>query len=514
MIKRAILYLKRKNKRSILLFLLLFVISFSLAIGVTVWNSIGAVTKEVQDRLGTGFIVRMNASTYDPTNQKNEVGSDGTTYKVYTGPLLDDETIAQIMQIDGITRYNADNYLNAYPHLDNLQLISGMWNQNLQDRIVHPEDYENEDAERVNYTTMRSRATTVFGNSDTSLAAKFRTGVFELVEGRHICPEDQHVVLLSDELAAMNNLKVGDTISMTFRDGAVMTDDALAILGEPQILEIVGLFHVNGYQPTGRFVSENDITYNWAFTDLDTVKALEHAKQQAMFGVNYEFDPQYQNVTFFVTDAQQLDRIMEQVKGLHTIDVDAYEITVDDTMYKSTVEPLKSIRNIVAGVVGVIVAGCSIVLCVVFTMWVRSRRTEIAIYLSLGISKFKIIGQFVLEATIVAIVALVLTFATCQQVPNLIGNSILTSTIEAAQPEEKEYSWEEIGQAAMSGTTSELFQYESSEYAGPEQIDFSFGLVQLLVLAALELLIIIAAICKGGSFIFRLQPRQILTTLR
>lgn len=47
MVKRSLLYLRRKYKRSALLWLLLFVISCSLAIGVTVWSSIGAVTKDV-----------------------------------------------------------------------------------------------------------------------------------------------------------------------------------------------------------------------------------------------------------------------------------------------------------------------------------------------------------------------------------------------------------------------------------------------------------------------------------
>ena len=222
----------------------------------------------------------------------------------------------------------------------------------------------------------------------------------------------------------------------------------------------------------------------------------------------------YRNVTYFVEDASQLDATIKAVQDLNVIDTSYYEISVDDTMYKSTVEPLKSIRNIVAGVVGTIVVGCFIVLCVVFNMWVRSRRQEIAIYLSLGIGKCKIIGQFVLEAAIVALAALALTFATCQQVSDMIGNSMLASSIKAAQPEEKEYSREEIHQAASTGTMGGMFVYESSEYAGPESIDFSFGFVQLLVLAVLELLIILAAICKGGSFIFKLQPRQILTTLR
>ena len=45
MLKRAWLYLTRKYKRSILLFFLLFVISFSIAVALSIWNSINAVTK-------------------------------------------------------------------------------------------------------------------------------------------------------------------------------------------------------------------------------------------------------------------------------------------------------------------------------------------------------------------------------------------------------------------------------------------------------------------------------------
>ena len=46
--KRALLYLRRKKPRTALLFLLLFVLSLSLAVGVTVWGSVGAVTRGIQ----------------------------------------------------------------------------------------------------------------------------------------------------------------------------------------------------------------------------------------------------------------------------------------------------------------------------------------------------------------------------------------------------------------------------------------------------------------------------------
>ena len=90
---------------------------------------------------------------------------------------------------------------------------------------------------------------------------------------------------------------------------------------------------------------------------------------------------------------------------------------------------------------------------------------------------------------------------------------MLTSAIEGAQPEERVYTEDEVLQAARSGHAAEMFNYESDSYSGPEQIDFSLGFIELMILVGLDLLIIVAAICKGGSFIFTLQPRQIMTTL-
>lgn len=79
MFKRSLLYLRRKYKRSILLFLLLFVISLSLSIGVAVWGSIGAVTKEIQDRLGTSFICKIQPDAEDPDYYQTVMVRDGTT---------------------------------------------------------------------------------------------------------------------------------------------------------------------------------------------------------------------------------------------------------------------------------------------------------------------------------------------------------------------------------------------------------------------------------------------------
>ena len=509
MIKRAWLYLTRKYKRSLLLFFLLFIISFSIAVALSIWNSISAVTKEVEHSLGTSIILKLSKATQS-VEVHEEFSTEvlyrnGNRYMRYSGPPLTDDTIRQVMEaVDGFTAYNADN--DGYCHLDGLQLIPGFWNN-----IIENESWS--DTVSPEKCGMYSRQTIAYGNTDSSLYGEFRSGSFELVEGRHlISQQDQGKALISDELAKLNHLEIGDTFDVSIRAGFAGSTDVMEYWGEPRTLEIIGIFHVNGYQPAGDWVVESENTYNRIFTDLETVKYLDRAG----FAEGQENLPEqcYRHVTFFAEDAARLPDMLRQMKGFECIKSQYYDISIDDTMYKSTVGPLNTIRNLVAGLVLAVAAGCAVVLCVVFTMWVRSRQKEIAIYLSMGFRKTTVLGQFVLEAALVALLAGAVSFAACQKVPDLIGNRMLASTIEAAQPKVEEPTREDIHQAAQSGTTSDLFAYVSGTYGGPDHIDFTFGTMDFLVLLLLELLIITGAICWAGRFIFEWEPRKIMTTLK
>lgn len=207
MVKRSLLYLRRKYKRSVLLLLLLFVISFSLAVGVTVWNSIGAVTKEVQVALGTSFTFRIPSYiTNDASYYKEVNDSSGNAQKWYVGPKLDNETIQQIMQnIDGITGYNAE--MDNYVCVEDADLIPGMHSDNWK--------YDFGDPDTNARMSQRQYVTMIYGNSKTELYNEFRSGSFELIAGRHITPNDTYKTLISDELAEANGLEIGDILTLT-----------------------------------------------------------------------------------------------------------------------------------------------------------------------------------------------------------------------------------------------------------------------------------------------------------
>ncbi len=49
-----------------------------------------------------------------------------------------------------------------------------------------------------------------FGCYNSDMHEYFRTGAFQLIEGRHIQPDDKYAVVISDVLAGRNGLSVGD----------------------------------------------------------------------------------------------------------------------------------------------------------------------------------------------------------------------------------------------------------------------------------------------------------------
>ncbi len=251
MLKRATLYLRRKYRRTILLLVLLFVISFSLAVGLTVWNSIGAVTRGIQQELGTSFVMRVPSYVKnDPAQYEDVKDKDGNTQKYYVGPRLNDDIIAQIVsQVDEISAYNADMWHIVW--MEDTTLIPGAFSDTERgtwsDPLVDESQY------------MAKFKTDIYGNTETALYSEFRTGSFELAQGRHIVEGDRNKVLVSEQFAERNGLAVGDSITVTTRG----LRDVREIWGGPLALEIVGIFRVNGYQPTGSRAYEHDMTYNW-----------------------------------------------------------------------------------------------------------------------------------------------------------------------------------------------------------------------------------------------------------
>ena len=85
-------------------------------------------------------------------------------------------------------------------------------------------------------------------------------------------------------------------------------------------------------------------------------------------------------------------------------------------------------KHIIRLTSGLIVLGAIVVLSLILILWIRERTYEIGILLSIGVSKFRIVLQFVLELVFISIPAILISL--------LSGSLLINQLVGAILPDE------------------------------------------------------------------------------
>ena len=470
--KRALLYLRRRKKVSIALFLLLVLLFVEGLLGIILIGSL----QDTQTALRRTFA----GSFYVSTNW----GLVGTQPESVSGfEFLNDEMAERIGDFEGITAVNATAY--GYLASDELTLIPGSHARNLKETDPADESYKN----KVYFTKSPSYSF----NSYSELAPEFRMGQYTLVKGRHIMPEDTHVAIISDELAEKNGLDVGDSYYVYDYDvtGAFPNYNGIGF-----DLTIVGIYHVEAQQKTTKFTNESDIAANKVFADTHT---NVESKQRANDYVYYPF------VYFFVDDPANIDVIMTAEQERDDIPWEYYLIEADETEYASVAEPLRSMHTTIAVIACVIGAGILILLYLVLRISLQNRRQEVRLYRCLGYSKRNILGQLAIEGLLLAALAFIPAAALAPPSAGALGAAVESMVSEQIE-EPKEYSEAEIEAGMRDGSFADMMKEMQQLYLDePVEIDINTHLTPAVLLS------VAAAGLTAVLLFILLQSRELLT---
>ena len=233
----------------------------------------------------------------------------------------------------------------------------------------------------------------VLSTNDVEKTILFNSGIFTIKEGRMITKTDRNKVLIHEELAKINNLKLKDKIKIKSID----QDKELEY-------EIVGIF--NGKKQEKYTGLSSDFSENYIFTDYNSV-----AK-----------DLKTDTVTKLIVVAKDKDKIKELSKKIEQIDVNNdFNIETDNNAYKETLESISSVKYIIKIMSYLIIIGGIVVLSLILILWLRERIYEIGVLLSIGITKLEIITQFILELIMISAPAAIISL--------LLGNSVVNEAI-------------------------------------------------------------------------------------
>ena len=355
MIKRAFFYTTRKRGKTLILLLTLFVISTFVLTGLSILAA--ADQSALSLRQSVGGSIKLELDKDNRQNWTYQQGVGGTLVG-YTGTPITDADIEKVMSIKGIRSYNGVGDGSVFAM--DFSFISGF-------SFGPGSDY--------------SRLPSV---SNSEYFNYFRRGAFKLVEGRHITPEDDHAVLISTALAERNGLKLGDTITVQCCYDAG---------GYPNVsLKIIGI-----YKST-----LDDGGFTTTSTDKRNRLIIDHkAMQEIMMHDVIQYD---NGVEFFVDDPRDIDKIAAQIQKLD-LDWSCFKLTVDNTAYEAVASSLTAMQNMVTGlIIGIVIVSIGI-LALILNMWIKQRTYETGILLSIGVSKVKIVAQYILETLMIAVIA-------------------------------------------------------------------------------------------------------------
>ncbi len=458
-LKRAFLYTMRKKTKTLILFLVLVTISTFILTGLSIYKA--ADDSALSLRQSVGGSIRLELDENNRKNWQYQQAAGGMLVD-YVGAPITDEDIQKIMSIDGIKAYNG-----------------------LGDGSVFAKDFSFISGFSFGAGSDYSRLPSV---TDSEYFNFFTRKAFQLVEGRHIKEGDDHVVLISTAIAEKNALKLGDTITVQCcYDSGNYPDVSLTIIGI--------------------YAYEADNEFNTTSTDKRNRLIIDH---KAMQEIMQRDVIQYDNgVDFYVDDPREMEKIASQIKALD-LDWDSFTLTMDNSAYEAVASPLTAMQNLIVWLIVGCVAVSVGILVLILSMWIKQRRHETGILLSVGISKSRIILQYTVEVLMIAIIAFGLSFFTSNLISQGVSDLIFHQVSESQPLPEIELPDDGTEYLDITG---QYIPYDTSNVETLESVQVDVSPDYLLYIYIFGTLLIAFSVSASSISVIQMKPKKILSQM-
>lgn len=369
MIKNALAYVTRKKKRTVILLIILTLVLSCLYSCLSIMKSSGDLEKSLYRSSNSSLsITKKDVNGYFDSNQIEDIEKiSGVKGMVY--------------QYDGLTKLVNGKVIEA----------QGM---------VLREDLSDE---MKNVLALRA-------TNNASKDNLFTSRVFTMTKGRNISENDRNSIVVHEDFAKKNKLKLGDTVDMRF-----FKPDSSSADAKEYKYKIIGMF--SGRKQETYTGLSSDFSENMVFIDYESAQ-----KSMGMTG-NHKIS---NKISVFADSPSSLDNIFKEVSKIAAQD-SSYNVSKDNGAFKDVLESLSSVKHIIIIMtLSIMIAGIA-VLALILILWLRERVYEIGILLSIGVSKAAIVGQFITELVIVSLPsALVSAIFGSLVLSNIIGSLVST----------------------------------------------------------------------------------------
>ncbi len=352
------------------------------------------------------------------------------------------------------------------------------------------------------------------GFSSDDAMEDFNTGVATIKEGSMFDEDtDEMVCVVSSELATYNSISVGDKITLQN-----LQDEE-----ETYELEVVGIYKNSDSSSNMSTGNANDPA-NEILTSTKVVDSIVASSAE-----NQEEEDKQLNASttgsFVFKDMDSYDGFESYLKDKEG---DKYVLTSSDVAsYEASLVPLENLKDFATAFLLVILAIGAIILVVLNMFNIRERKYEVGVLTAIGMHKYKVALQFMLEIFIVTIFAILIGTGIGAAASVPLTNKLLETQVEQQESSQNsqqsnfgrsdqqqgpggQQQGPQGGQQMNQGTFT-----KGGDIVGPvnyiDSVSYAVDGVVVLQMVGIGILLSIISSLIAIIFIMRYQPLKILT---
>ena len=347
MIKNAIAYITRKRNRTLIIFIILTIVLSCLYSCLTIMKSSNEIEKTLYESSNSSISITKKDGKYFNVNQFKDIEKIKEVEKI-------------IIQYDGLAK------------LKDAKVVSG-------EQRINREDLSDEFKNVVSLEA----------TNNTKRNILFSSGVFTIKEGKNIGENDKNSIIVHEEFAKQNNLKLGDEVDLELLD----LEKSEEIKSHK--FKIIGIF--SGKKQETYTGLSSDFSENMVFVDYSTSQEILNKSENNKIA---------NKILMYSGNAESTDLALNKLKELK-IDESTYFVKKDSNAFEESLESVSGIKHMIKIMTYSIMLGGIIVLSLILILWLRERIYEIGIFLSIGTSKIQIIMQFIFELIFISIPSII-----------------------------------------------------------------------------------------------------------
>ena len=347
MIKNAIAYITRKRNRTLIIFIILTIVLSCLYSCLTIMKSSNEIEKTLYESSNSSISITKKDGKYFNFNQFKDIEKIKEVEKI-------------IIQYDGLAK------------LKDAKVVSG-------EQRINREDLSDEFKNVVSFEA----------TNNTKRNILFSSRVFTIKEGKNIEENDKNSIIVHEEFAKQNNLKLGDEVNLELLD----IEESGKIKSHK--FKIIGIF--SGKKQETYTGLSSDFSENMVFVDYSTSQEILNKSENNKIA---------NKILMYSSSAESTDLALNKLKELK-IDESKYFVQKDSNAFEESLESVSGIKHMIKIMTYSIMLGGIIVLSLILILWLRERIYEIGIFLSIGTSKIQIIMQFIFELLFISIPSII-----------------------------------------------------------------------------------------------------------